>query len=196
MHDIKTTKAVLLGSRDYGEADKMLMVLTRDFGFVYVLAKGVRLEKSKLRYHIQEYKPFTISLVKGREFWRLTSAESLGLPIVKNKQYLELFSRVSSLLRRLLHGEDTNIDLFDSVYEAYEYLSDVKNAKLPDNLIEVLESLIVLRIMYCLGYINNNTELGQFIDSALIDEDILRNAYEIKATINRHINNALKEAQL
>ncbi len=196
MHDIKTTKAVLLGSRDYGEADKMLMVLTRDFGFVYVLAKGLRLEKSKLRYHIQEYKPFTISLVKGREFWRLTSAESLELLVVTNKQHLELLARVSSLLKRLLHGEDINIDLFDSVYALYEYLSDDKNLTLPNNLVGILESVIVLRIMYYLGYIDNNTELKLFIDSALINEDILRNAYEIKATINKHINNALKEAQL
>jgi hypothetical protein len=56
----------------------MLSIFTRDFGLVTAVAQGIRLEKSKLRYYVQNYSFAVFSLVRGKEFWRLTSAASGG----------------------------------------------------------------------------------------------------------------------
>ena len=74
MHAIHTTPGFIIGSRPYGEAGKMLSIFTRDFGLVTATAQGIRLERSKLRYHAQDLSFGSFSLVRGREFWRLTSA--------------------------------------------------------------------------------------------------------------------------
>ena len=78
MHPIHTTPGLIIHSRPYGEAGKLLSIFTRDFGLVLANAQGIRLEKSKLRPFIQDYSFGIFSLVKGKELWRLTSAQSVA----------------------------------------------------------------------------------------------------------------------
>ena len=72
------TEGLVINSRPYGEADRFYQILTPDFGLISVLAQGVRLEKSKLRYQILNYSLVNIELVRGREYWRLVGAEKIG----------------------------------------------------------------------------------------------------------------------
>ena len=51
---------------DYGEADRILTVLTHDYGKLRLLAKGVRRVKSKLAGGIELFSVSTITFVKGR----------------------------------------------------------------------------------------------------------------------------------
>jgi DNA repair protein RecO (recombination protein O) len=44
----KNTQGVVLTRINYAEADRILTVLTEDFGKVSLIAKGTRKEKSKL----------------------------------------------------------------------------------------------------------------------------------------------------
>ncbi len=74
MHPIHTTPGFIIDSRPYGEAGKLISIFTRDFGLVTTSASGIRFEKSKLRYHSQDYSFGSFSLVRGKELWRLTSA--------------------------------------------------------------------------------------------------------------------------
>jgi chromosome segregation protein len=78
MHPIHTTPGFIIDSRPYGEAGKLLSIFTRDFGLVTTSASGIRFEKSKLRYHSQDYSFGSFSLVRGKELWRLTSAAPAG----------------------------------------------------------------------------------------------------------------------
>src|SRR3989338_4347951 len=74
MNPIHTTPGFIIASRPYGETGKILSIFTRDIGLVGAVAQGIRLEKSKLRYHTQDYSFGTFSFVRGRELWRLTDA--------------------------------------------------------------------------------------------------------------------------
>src|SRR5690349_11857408 len=90
MYAIHTTPGFIIGSRPYGEAGKMLSIFTRDLGLVLAAAQGIRLEKSKLRYSAQDYSFGTFSLVRGKEFWRLTnsaptSAGESSLPTARSE---------------------------------------------------------------------------------------------------------------
>lgn len=58
--------AIVLSRTDYGEADRILTVLTPDFGKVTVLAKGVRRVKSKLAGGIELFSVSDITFIKGR----------------------------------------------------------------------------------------------------------------------------------
>ena len=74
MHPIHTTPGFIIDSRPYGEAGKLISIFTRDFGLVTASASGIRFERSKLRYHSQDYSFGSFSLVCGKELWRLTNA--------------------------------------------------------------------------------------------------------------------------
>jgi DNA repair protein RecO len=60
------TEAIVLNRTDYGEADRILTLLTPDHGKLSLLAKGVRRVKSKLAGGIELFSVSTITFIKGR----------------------------------------------------------------------------------------------------------------------------------
>lgn len=72
------TSAIILRRINYAEADRILTLLTKDFGKLSVLAKGVRREKSKLAGGIELFSESDISFIKGRgEVSTLVSSQLL-----------------------------------------------------------------------------------------------------------------------
>lgn len=60
------SQAIILSRTDYGEADRILTLLTPDQGKLRLLAKGVRRVKSKLAGGIELFSVSIITFVKGR----------------------------------------------------------------------------------------------------------------------------------
>ena len=60
------TPAIILQRTDYGEADRILTLLTPEYGKVRLLARGVRRVKSKLAGGIELFSVSTITFAKGR----------------------------------------------------------------------------------------------------------------------------------
>lgn len=70
-----TTKAIVLSRVNYGEADRIMQVLTPDYGKVGVIAKAVRREKSKLAGGIELLAVCDLVLHQGKgELAIVTSA--------------------------------------------------------------------------------------------------------------------------
>lgn len=193
MYAIHTTPGFVIDSRPHGEAGKLISVFTRDYGLVLASAQGIRLEKSKLRYHTQDHSFATFSLVRGREFWRLTSAQA------ENQKYeikngADLMARIALLLKRLLHGEEPHHELFVCVESCARFLSE--NNEITAEQLKTLESLTVLRILHALGYIGNDTDLNGTAASSEITIQSLDELAPKRAHINQHINKALRESHL
>src|ERR1700733_8051707 len=83
-HRIYTTSGFVVESRPYGEAGKILSIFTRDLGMVNAAAQGIRLVRSKLRYHAQDFSLAKFSLVRGRDLWRVVGAENVENVVQKN----------------------------------------------------------------------------------------------------------------
>jgi len=60
------TTAIVLGRTDFGEADRILTLLTPEYGKLRVVAKGVRRVKSKLAGGIELFSVSHITFIKGR----------------------------------------------------------------------------------------------------------------------------------
>ena len=204
MHTIHTTPGFIIESRPRGEAGKLLSIFTRDLGLVLATAQGIRLEKSKLRYHSQEYAVGEFSFVRGKEFWRLTSAgetqrkEAIVPRQARDKQRSkdsqELIVRIASLLRRLLHGEEAHTELFDHLKNSFEFLEN--SPELSEQQLKTLESVIVFRILHLLGYVGVDKNLDTKIISVPLTVELLNEAEGQRMSMNRHINKALKESHL
>ena len=79
MHHMYHTEGIILGSRNYDEAGKYYSIFTRDLGMIQASAQGVRKMSSKLRFILQDYSYVKVDLVKGKDFWRVTSASKTNL---------------------------------------------------------------------------------------------------------------------
>lgn len=184
MHHIYTTKAFVVHSGPHGEAGKFLLLFTKDFGMIGATAQGIRKIESKLRYHVQDACFSDVSIVRGKEVWRLTGAHEL--PCTKNSS---LTLKILKLLKRLLHGEEKNEELFNIIETLY--LTPIS-----DDEFDIVETLTVFRILNTLGYIKNDEEVKVFLDNNSLDKDIINKFQNIKSKAIAMINNALKESQL
>lgn len=69
------TKAIVLRRTNYGEADRILQLLTPNHGRLSVIAKGVRREKSKLAGGIELFAVCDVSIIPGKgDMGTLTSS--------------------------------------------------------------------------------------------------------------------------
>jgi DNA repair protein RecO len=60
------TTAIILSRTDYGEADRILNLLTPEYGKLTLMARGVRRVKSKLAGGIELFSVSEITFIKGR----------------------------------------------------------------------------------------------------------------------------------
>ncbi|MEN9524452.1 MAG: hypothetical protein RL536_521 [Candidatus Parcubacteria bacterium] len=196
MYTITTTPGFIIESRPSGETGKLLSIFTRDLGLVLASAQGIRMEKSKLRYHAQDYSFGRFSFVKGKEFWRLTNAEEVARRDLARgtRSRLALTSRIALILRRLLHGEEANPELFDQIQSTTDFLID--SPDLNTEQLHNLESIIVYRILYLLGYIGTDKKVGtQFVFDQM-SLKLIDDASKERQLLNQHINKALRESHL
>jgi len=197
MYAIHTTPGFVIDSRPHGEAGKLLSIFTRDYGLVLASAQGIRLEKSKLRYYTQDYSFGNYSLVRGKEFWRLTSAMHDTNPRIARIPRIEtqqLIARLALLLRRLLHGEEPHAELFQVIEACSDFLN--QNESISIEQLKTLESITVLRMLHALGYIGKDAELNEVKDSNALSAGMLTSLAGKRASMNQHINKALRESQL
>src|SRR5262245_28381592 len=70
-----STQAIVLRRTDYGEADRVVTLLTPEVGKLRVLAKGARKITSRKAGHIELFTRTQLLLAKGRSFDLITQAE-------------------------------------------------------------------------------------------------------------------------
>ena len=72
-------EAIVLRAVDLGEADRILVLFTRHFGKVHVIAKGIRRATSRMAGHAEPLTHATYQLARGRELDVLTGAEAKAI---------------------------------------------------------------------------------------------------------------------
>lgn len=194
MHHIYTTEAIIIKSLPIGEANKLYFLLTKDLGFVMATAQSVRLSKSKLKGHLETFCLVNISIVKGKSYWRITNVESiLQNGVIKNHGKLSVLHNASVLLLRLIHGEEKNEHIFESVKSAYVFCRDID---LSLDELKSLEALVILRILHFLGYIKKIGALSIFSESINMTPEFLDDFSRVRKEAIIEINRALKETHL
>ncbi len=195
-HTLYSTECIVLGSYDSGEANRYISLFTKEIGLVRAVAKSVREEKSKLRYSLQNLSFTNATLVRGKEVWRITGAQvrySLHQELKDDEDKLFVITQILNLLNRLVHGEEKNEYLFNTLSDGLEYL---RGNNIDKKALKNFEHLVVLRILYSLGYIAKKDKLGEVLQKTFVDRDILEQTQKERKNIVSAINRALKEAHL
>ena len=72
-----TVDAVVLRHSDWGEADRLLSIYTRQAGKLRAVAKGARKMRSRKAGHLEPFTHVRLLLARGRDFWIVTQAETI-----------------------------------------------------------------------------------------------------------------------
>ena len=181
-------------SVNFGEANKYFFIFTKDFGLIKATAQGVRLLKSKLRYNLADFSFSWISVVRGKDVWRITSADkkSAGNEFLSQEKFL-LISRIFSLLLRLLHGEEKNDSLFDGLKEGIVFLA---GNEMPEKALASFECIMALRILSALGYLGQLGDFDRFTASPYFTPELILAMSALKSRAILEINKSLQETHL
>src|SRR5207237_3316586 len=69
------TDAIVLSRFELGEADRVLTVLTPEYGKLKIIAKGVRRQTSRLGGSLEPFAELRLALARGRTFDVVTQVE-------------------------------------------------------------------------------------------------------------------------
>ena len=120
-------EAVVLRHADWGEADRLLTLYTRERGKVRAIAKGARKVKSRKAGHLEPFTRVTLQLARGRDLLIVTDADTIDAyqPLREDLIKTGYASYLVELLDRFTYEEESeNYNIFRLLTES---LSRVAN---------------------------------------------------------------------
>ncbi|MFH0846395.1 MAG: DNA repair protein RecO [Patescibacteria group bacterium] len=202
MYDIYETEGIILSSGDIGEANKIINIFTQDLGLLSATAQSLRQIKSKLRFGLQNFTLANISLVRGRDVWRITNVEykkNFYKTFFKDKNKMVVVANLGLLLRKILAGETPDQKLYDTILVAFSFL---EREKLSLDEIKDFESVLVVKILYILGYFDKHKQIKnqkiyeQVINQEVWDKSLLEKIRLFNGQIIKDINEAFYATHL
>ena len=125
-----TDETLILGRRNYGEADLVLTVLTKEHGKITALAKGIRKSTSKLGQGTDLFSYSKLQLTPGKgEMLILTGAQRVGGAIeVKDLLHMTALSTIAEGIERMTEGGmGLDSTVFSLVQKSFENGSKEKS---------------------------------------------------------------------
>jgi DNA repair protein RecO (recombination protein O) len=188
MTELIVTEGIVLGKRGIGEANTLVAILTKEHGLLKVSAKSARREQSKLRYALEPFTEARYSMVRGRYEWKLVGAQDAVREFSRASAPARgTIGRVAKLLQRLVHGEEHAPELFEVLKEG---IALVLKARSREEL-ESVECVLVLRILFHLGYLPKTPELAPFIAQNELSLELASQAAVRRSALIRAINESL-----
>jgi len=126
--------AVVLRHSDWGEADRLLTLYTREQGMVRALAKGARKVTSRKAGHLQPFTYITVQLAKGRDLLIITQVETVNAFLPLHDDLMKTGHAayaIELLLRFSYEDEGANPSIFWLLVETLERLEKEDDAWLP-----------------------------------------------------------------
>ena len=84
----------------------MFWIYTEKFGMIMASAKGVRLEKSKLRNNLSVFSYGEFAVISSRDFWRIVDAREIALPKLFSQGRFggqaKIFAKIANLAVRMI----------------------------------------------------------------------------------------------
>jgi DNA repair protein RecO (recombination protein O) len=111
-----SVEAVVLRHSDFGEADRIVTLYSRQFGKTRAIVKGARKVASRKAGHLEPFTQVKLQLAKARDMPLITQADTLEayLALKENLELTGQASYVIELLDRFTYDEGTgNPSLFD-----------------------------------------------------------------------------------
>lgn len=119
------TEAIVLRRTDFGEADRLLTLFTRDFGKLKAIAKGARKPQSRKTGHVELFMRTKFLIAKGQDIDIITQAEMVeAYPALREDLVRTTYASYAlELLDRFMVEEDRHSDIYDFLAEALAWFA-------------------------------------------------------------------------
>jgi len=184
------TEALVLGSREQGETDRSVALYTHEFGLVWARAAAARTDRSKMRYALTHYSHCHVSLIRGKNGWRIAGAAAGMTAVDKQEVGVRAFARAAQLVMRLVAGAEQNTYLFEALADGHAALLEADASLVPS-----IELVCVARVLYALGYLSPAAVGSAMFAHTAYAPDMLASDEE-RDVLLVSINRALAETHL
>jgi hypothetical protein len=180
-YKIYTTDAFVVKTRQSKDADLSVLIFTEELGLLNAIAKSARAQKTKLGFALQTMSFSRISLVKGKEVWRVTSVKK-HISLYDNRLHIELrtlFARMLLFIERFCPREQVEDEVFSLLKQIAGFVfKEVSNDPFVLTYIPSIEHYFTLNVLYYLGYVKNEESeqetIGAYIDKKITQEMALK----------------------
>lgn len=195
------TKAFILREYERDENDMVYKVWTRDFGIIFVLARSIRKINAKLRMVVKKNDFILITIVKGKDLWRLTGAEESDqnntlTTLINNSWQFKAKKIIGEAVNKLIEEKKTYKKLFDRFESIFILNKNFEAFSLFD--INKFKLLITYIVLVDTGYVDarviGTKDLEEYKTFSMKDfyTYFVLNEKEVKI----HVLNALKEIMI
>lgn len=141
------TEAIVLRRRDFGEADRLLTLYSREEGKVQAIAKGARKPQSRKTGHVELFMRTRFLIARGRDLAIVTQAELVEAyePLRGDLVRATYAAYAVELLDRFTAESDKNLALYDLLASALSWFAETDNVLLAARFYE-------LRLLSLSGY--------------------------------------------
>ncbi len=192
-YHIYQTDAFVVGSSSYGETAKIFILYTEELGLIRASAQGIRTMSSKLRYALDDMSHSRVSLVRGKEYWRITGAQSINVLRPTNIFVTKVYARIVKLIERLIHEEESDAYIYTLLRSFFMHIAK-NNANDSDQ--KTIEVITVARLLQHLGYISPTKEIESVFGETILSEKIIEQHRSSQKKLIEVINIALKASGL
>ena len=142
-----TSEGIVLARRNYGEADRILVVYSKLHGRVSLIAKGVRRLKSKKRGHIEVFNLINFQAISGRGLDIMTEADVINdfKDVRISLKKVSLAYYFMEVIGKITHEGEANTGIFNLLKEGLEALKTTKELK-------KLRLDFILKLLTQMGY--------------------------------------------
>lgn len=145
---ILKTRAIVIKTQEFKEADKLVWLFTEDFGKITAIAKGARKNKSK---YVSSTLPCSYGefiLFKGKNLYTINEVTIIDSfqQLLRNLDTITYASYFNELIDISMENEDVNSELFKDLVSAFYFIkNDVMD-------IEILARAFETKLLKATGY--------------------------------------------
>lgn len=184
-----TTEGLVLKRSNFGEADRVLTVLTDRFGKISVIARGVRKITSRRAGNIEVLNRVKLHLFKAKSY-TLTEAEAIDVfPIIKNNLTLSTTAfHIIELIDRLLPEEQKNPKVYELTVATLQILE--KNPR------QIFIRAFEVKLLSILGFWGEKAIEGLTYEQQYLLENLKRSTWSQIAEMEMNESQALALEQI
>lgn len=141
------SEGIILARKNYGEADRIISVYSKDFGRLTLLAKGIRRPRSRKRGHLEIFNLINFQAESSHGFDIITEVEVADnfFYIRRSLKRISLAYYFMEILEKITRESEPNPELYSLIIE---YLNRLKSEKK----LKLMRTDFVTRLLVLLGY--------------------------------------------
>lgn len=143
-------EGIVLKRQDFGEADRLLTVLTPDHGKMRAVAKGVRRTVSRKAGHVELFTQTQLLLAKGRSMDIITQAQAVNLfrPLHDSLLRFTYASYMAELVDKFMEEGDAAPEVYHLLRDSLgQLVAEDRDDRLP-----LLARFFELRLLSLVGF--------------------------------------------